>query len=301
MSEHVMAAPPRGVNRWLLAARIPTLPAAAVPVVVGTAVGAGLSTFAPGPFLGALAAALLIQIGTNFANDYSDHARGADTVERLGPTRATSSGLIAPEAMKRASILTFALAAVIGLYLIYVGGWPILIIGVLSILFGLAYTGGPFPLAYNGLGDIFVFIFFGLVAVTGSAYLQTGAFNGVAVAAAVPIGLLITAILVVNNLRDIETDERAGKQTLAVLIGEQATRGQYCGFLVTAYIFSLGFWLVDAAGPWVMLSWLALPLGIGLMRQVAGGLTGRPLNGVLKLTGVHLLLFGIPFAIGFLL
>jgi 1,4-dihydroxy-2-naphthoate polyprenyltransferase len=301
MSERAMAAPPGGVAPWMLAARIPTLPAAAVPVIVGTAVGASLSSFKAGPFLGALLAALLIQIATNFANDYSDHARGADTPDRLGPTRATSAGLIAPEAMKRATILTFGMAAVIGLYLIWVGGWPILVIGVFSILFGLAYTGGPLPLAYNGLGDLAVFIFFGLIAVTGSAYLQTGQFNGIAMAAAVPVGLLVTSILVVNNLRDIETDARAGKRTLAVMLGETASRGQYCGYLMTAYIFSLGFWLVGATGPWVTLTWLALPFGAWLMSKVAGGLSGRPLNVILKRTGQHLLFFGILLAVGFLL
>ena len=299
MTEQAVAAPPGGIKPWLLAARIPTLPAAAVPVLVGTAVGAGLASFQPGPFVGALVAALLIQIGTNFANDYSDHARGADTPDRLGPTRATASGLIAPELMKRATILTFALAALVGLYLIYVGGVPILIIGIFSILFGLAYTGGPFPLAYNGLGDVAVMIFFGLVAVTGSSYLQTGEFNGLAMVAAIPVGALVTAILVVNNLRDIHTDEKAGKQTLAVMLGETAARGQYCGLLLTAYVFPLGMWLSGATGPWVMLSWLALPLGGRLVQLVAGGLCGRPLNDVLKRTGQHLLLFGVLFAVGF--
>jgi 1,4-dihydroxy-2-naphthoate polyprenyltransferase len=244
---------------------------------------------------------MTIQIATNFANDYSDHAKGADTPDRLGPTRATSAGLITPEAMKRATIMTFGLAMLIGIYLIAVGGWPILVIGILSILFGLAYTGGPFPLAYNGLGDIAVFIFFGLIAVTGSSYLQTGSLDGLAVAAAIPIGLLITAILVINNLRDIHTDARANKRTLAVKIGERATRYQYVAFLIIAWLFPLGMWLSGATSAWVLLSWISIPLGIVLIRMVAGGLSGKPLNAVLKRTGLLLLLYGIPLAAGMIL
>jgi 1,4-dihydroxy-2-naphthoate polyprenyltransferase len=301
MSDAAVPSQSSGIGAWILAARIPTLPAAAVPVIVGTAVGASLESFRLLPFLGALIAALLIQIATNFANDYSDHAKGADTPDRLGPTRATSAGLISPDAMKRATIVTFGLAMLVGIYLITAGGLPILLIGILSIMFGLAYTGGPYPLAYNGLGDIAVFIFFGLIAVAGSSYLQTGSLDGLAIAAAVPIGLLITGILVINNLRDIHTDARANKRTLAVKIGEQATRYQYIAFLITAWLFPLGMWITGATSPWVMLSWLSIPLGIVLIRMVGGGLSGRPLNAVLKRTGILLLLYGIPFAIGFLL
>lgn len=300
MTDTAVPAQPTGISAWVLAARIPTLPAAAVPVIVGTAVGARIESFQLLPFLGAFAAALLIQIATNFANDYADAAKGADTPDRLGPTRATSAGLISPDAMKRATIITFGLAMLIGVYLITVGGWPILMIGILSILFGLAYTGGPYPLAYNGLGDIAVFIFFGLIAVTGSSYLQSGSLDGLAIAAAVPIGLLITGILVINNLRDIHTDARANKRTLAVKMGEQATRYQYIAFLIIAWLFPLGMWLSDATGPWVMLSWVSLPLGVVLIRMVGGGLSGRPLNAVLKRTGLMLLLYGIPLATGLL-
>jgi 1,4-dihydroxy-2-naphthoate polyprenyltransferase len=298
MTDTAATAQPSGPGVWILAARIPTLPAAAVPVIVGTAVGASIASFQFLPFLGALLAALLIQIATNFANDYSDHARGADTPDRLGPTRATSAGLISPDSMKRATIITFGLAMLIGVYLITVGGWPILAIGIFSILFGLAYTGGPFPLAYNGLGDIAVFIFFGLIAVTGSSYLQTGSLDGLAVAAAVPIGLLITGILVINNLRDVHTDASAGKRTLAVILGERATRFQYITFLIVAWLVPLGMWLAEATSAWVMLSWISIPLGIVLIRQVGSGLSGRPLNGVLKRTGLLLMMYGIPLATG---
>ncbi len=301
MTDTAMPTQSGGIGAWIMAARIPTLPAAAIPVIVGTSVGASIESFRLLPFLGAFAAALLIQIATNFANDYSDHAKGADTPDRLGPTRATSAGLISPDAMKRATVITFGLAMLIGVYLITVGGWPILVIGILSILFGLAYTGGPFPLAYNGLGDISVFIFFGLVAVTGSSYLQTGSIDGLAIAAAVPIGLLITNILVINNLRDIRTDERARKRTLAVIMGEGGTRFQYTAFLVIAWLFPLAIWVGGGAGAWVLLSWLSVPLGVILIRMVLGGLSGRPLNGVLKRTGMLLLIYGTGFAAGLLI
>ncbi|TVR68111.1 MAG: 1,4-dihydroxy-2-naphthoate polyprenyltransferase [Sphaerobacteraceae bacterium] len=300
-SETIAPAQSAGIGSWVLAARIPTLPAAAVPVIVGTAVGASIESFQFLPFLGAFVAALLIQIATNFANDYADAAKGADTPDRLGPTRATSAGLISASAMKRATFITFGLAMLIGVYLITVGGWPILFIGIFSILFGLAYTGGPYPLAYNGLGDIAVFIFFGLIAVVGSSYLQTGSLDGLAVAAAVPIGLLITGILVINNLRDIHTDARANKRTLAVKIGEEATRYQYISFLIIAWLVPLGMWLSGATSPWVLLSWISIPLGIVLIRMVGSGLSGRPLNAVLKRTGLLLLLYGIPLATGIII
>src|SRR5512138_3336947 len=205
---------PSRARAWLMAARPPTLPAAVVPVLVGTAAVARLG-FLPLAFVAALLATVLIQIGTNFANDYFDFHKGADTAERLGPVRVTQSGLIAPETVRMAMVLVFGLAALVGLYLVLAAGWPILVIGLLSIAAGVLYTGGPFPLAYNGLGDVFVFIFFGLVAVCGTVFVQAREIPALAVWTAVPMGLLTDAILSMNNLRDLETDRASGKKTLA--------------------------------------------------------------------------------------
>lgn len=285
---------------WLLAARPPTLPAAVVPVLVGTAVGVSEASFRPLPFLAALIAALLIQVGTNFANDLSDSHRGADTEERLGPTRVIQHGLITEGQLKRAIALTFGLAVLIGAYLVAVGGWPILVIGVLSVICGLAYTGGPWPLGYHGLGDLFVFIFFGVVAVTASAYLQTDTLSLVALAASIPVGLLVTNILVINNLRDINTDRAAGKRTLAVRIGPRATRAQYVLFTVIAYAVPFILFVSGEASAMVLLTWITLPIAALLVRPVFEGLHGRPLNKVLKITGQLHLAFGVLFALGLL-
>jgi 1,4-dihydroxy-2-naphthoate octaprenyltransferase len=268
----------------MMAARPPTLPAAVVPVLVGSAAVVRLG-FQPLAFVAALLAAVLIQIGTNFANDYFDFHKGADTAERLGPVRVTQSGLIPPETVRAAMVLVFGLAALVGLYLVFVGGWPILVIGLLSIAAGVLYTGGPYPLAYHGLGDLFVFIFFGLVAVGGTAYLHVGAVPGAAWFAALPVALIVTAIIVVNNLRDIDTDRLANKRTLAVLLGRRATRAEY---------------LLLVAGAWVLLPWLSLPLAVSLVRTVFRE-QGRPLNRALAGTGRLHMLFGLLLAIGLLL
>src|SRR5579875_960856 len=201
---------------WYLAARPHTLPAAVVPVLVGTALAIADRHFNLPVALATLLASLLIQIGTNFANDYYDFHKGADTEERLGPMRVTASGVFTPAQVAKATAITFALALVVGLYLVWAGGVPILLIGLFSILSGIAYTGGPYPLGYNGLGDVFVFVFFGLVAVMGTYFLQAGTVTLGAFMAAVPVGLLCTNILIVNNLPDIDTDRAAGKRTLAV-------------------------------------------------------------------------------------
>ena len=296
----VAISPSRG-RVWYLAARPPTLPAAVVPVLVGTAVGVSEASFRPLVFLAALIASLLIQIATNFANDLSDFHKGADNETRVGPLRVAQSGLITPGDLKRGIFVTFGLAMLVGLYLGYIGGWPILLIGLFSILSGLAYTGGPWPLGYHGLGDLFVFIFFGVIAVTGSAYLQTGDVTGLALAASVPVGVLVTNILVINNLRDVTTDRAAGKHTLAVLLGAMTVRGQYLLFIIVAYLMAPLLWWLGGASPFVLLSWLTLPLAVKLVRIVLSGTSGPPLNRVLKATGQLHLLFGVLLALGLLL
>ncbi|MEO5904621.1 MAG: 1,4-dihydroxy-2-naphthoate polyprenyltransferase [Gemmatimonadaceae bacterium] len=289
----------RPARAWLLASRPATLPAAAVPVFVGAgaAIGEG-SILRPLVLAVTLLCALLIQIGTNFANDYSDFHRGADHEGRLGPVRVTQSGLITQEGVRRGIVVAFGLAALLGAWLAWIGGWPIIAIGVLSIISGLAYTGGPFPFGYHGFGDIFVFVFFGLVAVTGTAFLQTGTWSQFALVLAIPVGLLVTNILVVNNLRDLPTDRAANKRTLATRLGDRATRAQYALFVVVSYAVPLFLAIADASHRWLMLTWLTLPLAFILTRSVLGGLAGRELNPILRKSGQLLLLFGILLAAG---
>jgi 1,4-dihydroxy-2-naphthoate octaprenyltransferase len=299
MTTQAPSAPPSPVRVWIMAARPPTLPAAIVPVLVGSAAVAQQG-FSPSAFVAALLAAILIQIGTNFANDYFDFRKGADTAERLGPVRVTQSGLLAPETVRLAMIVTFALAALIGLYLVFHSGLPILVIGLCSIAAGVLYTGGPFPLAYNGLGDLFVFIFFGLVAVCGTAFLHTATVPAVAWYAALPVALIVTAIIVVNNLRDIDTDRKANKRTLAVLIGRQATRIEYLLMVGGAYLLLPLGPLLNLTSLWVLLPLLTLPMAVKLIRTIFQ-VEGRPLNSALAGTGKLHMLFGILFAIGLLL
>jgi 1,4-dihydroxy-2-naphthoate octaprenyltransferase len=299
MATNASPARPSALRAWLMAARPPTLPAAVVPVLVGTAAVARLG-FRPLPFAAALLAAVLIQVGTNFANDYFDFRKGADTAERLGPVRVTQSGLIAPETVRSAMMLVFGLAALVGLYLVYVGGWPILAIGLCSIAAGVLYTGGPYPLAYHGLGDLFVFIFFGLIAVCGTAYLHTGAVPDAAIFAALPVALIVTAIIVVNNLRDIDTDRQARKHTLAVLLGRRATRVEYLLLIGGAYLLLLLGPPLGLSSPWSLLPLLTLPLALGLVRTVFTE-QGRPLNRALAGTGRLHMLFGLLYAAGLLL
>lgn len=283
---------------WLLAARPKTLPAAVGPVLVGTALAWADERFALGPALAALVGALLLQVGSNFANDYFDFFKGADTRDRLGPLRATASGLIRPAEMQIGMVVVFGLATVVGLYLIWVGGWPVLAIGAASILAALAYTGGPAPFGYYGLGDLFVFIFFGLVAVCGTYYVQTLTLTRDVLLAAAPVGFLITAILVVNNLRDIDTDRRARKRTLAVLIGRNATQLEYRALLGLAYLLPILLWWLRGGWPWPLLSWLTLPLDLQLVRTLRQASTGAVYNQTLAGTARLSLLFSILFAIG---
>ncbi len=296
------APPPRSISRtraWLLAIRPKTLPAALAPVLVGTALAAADGTFALGPALAAALGALLLQIGSNIANDYFDYLKGADTPDRTGPTRVAASGLIPLRELRRGMVVVFGLAALVGLYLVAVGGWPILAVGVAAILAAILYTGGPLPYGYVGLGDLFVFLFFGLVAVMGTYYVQAGQVTWGSFLAAVPVGLLITAILVVNNLRDIESDRRAGKRTLAVLLGRRGARLEYTLLLVGAYLGPLLLWLLDGRGPWVLLPWLTLPLAWRWTRFVWDDARyGPPLNQALAGTAQLSLLFSLLLAGG---
>jgi 1,4-dihydroxy-2-naphthoate octaprenyltransferase len=291
---------PSHVGSWLLAARPKTLSAASVPVLVGSACAFALEGFRWGPALAALAGALLLQIGANFANDVYDYEKGADTAERLGPTRAVQAGLITPSAMKRGMYVVFALSLLIGAYLTAVAGPIILAIGLVSIVSAIAYTGGPYPLGYNGLGDLFVFVFFGLVAVCGSVFVQTGDVPWLSVWCSLPVGALATAILVVNNLRDFEQDAKAGKRTLAVRFRPKAVIYEYWLLLALAYAVPLFLATSSAGGRFVLLPLLTLPLARRLMRAVATE-RGRELNARLAGTAKLLLLFGLLFALGIVL
>lgn len=298
-----MSTPPATVapaRAWLLASRPRTLPAALVPVVVGSALALQDGRFRPLPALAALLAALLIQVGTNFANDLFDWEKGADSATRLGPTRVTSAGLLSPAAVRGGMLVAFGLAALVGLYLIAIGGWPILLIGVASILSGIAYTGGPFPLGYNGLGDLFVFLFFGFVAVMGSYYVQALAVTPLSLLVSLPVGALATAILVVNNVRDAETDRLAGKRTLAVLLGRNAARAEYLLLLALAYGTPLLLWRPLGLSPWVLLPLVTLPLAARLARTLLRS-EGAILNSVLAGTARLLALYGGLFALGIVL
>jgi 1,4-dihydroxy-2-naphthoate octaprenyltransferase len=281
---------------WLAAARPRTLPAAVVPVVVGTACAAATERIAWGPALAALAGALAIQIGTNFANDVFDAERGADGPDRIGPVRAVSAGLVTARAMQHAMVAAFSVATAIGVYLVAVAGWPVVAIGVASVASGIAYTGGPWPLGYHGLGDVFVMVFFGFVAVCGTAYVQLGAVPWLAFAAALPVGALATAILVVNNLRDRATDERAGKRTLAVRLGRRAALAEYAALLAIAYAVPLGLTLAGRA--WAWLPVLTAPLALLRLRALLAAETGPAFNRCLAATAQLLLLHGALFAIG---
>lgn len=256
------------LRAWVLAARPKTLTAAAAPVLVGTGVAAHHHTVEALPALAALVGALLIQIATNLANDYYDFVRGGDTEERVGPVRVTQAGILPPATVKRGMYVTLAAALAVGVYLVFVGGWPIVLIGLVSLALAVLYTGGPFPLAYHGLGDVFVFVFFGLVAVSGTYYVQGLAWPPDAFLAGAAMGALTTAILVVNNLRDIDTDARAGKRTLAVRLGVAGTRVEYAALLAVAFAVPfLGMrWM--AWPPDVLVTYLALPLCLRPLRAV---------------------------------
>jgi len=284
-------------SAWWLAIRPATLTASAAPVCVGTGVAWSQGVFEAGPALAALLGALLLQVGANFANDVFDFERGADTVDRKGPQRATQSGWITPAQMKRAMWTAFGAAVVVGAYLTSVAGWPVLALGLASIAAAYLYTGGPRPYGYVGLGDLSVFLFFGLGAVAGTYYVQALSVSSLALLAAIPVGSLATAILAVNNLRDIETDSRAGKRTLAVRIGDGPTRAYYLLLLVVAYLVPLLLWWRNPADAWVLLPWLSLPLALRLAARMRHE-RGLALNGCLVGTARLEVVFGLLFALG---
>jgi 1,4-dihydroxy-2-naphthoate octaprenyltransferase len=288
---------PGSIDAWVLAARPATLTAAFAPVAVGTACAWRAGGFRADAALAALVGAFLIQIATNFANDMYDFQKGADTEERLGPIRAAQAGLLSVSQLRRGIFVSFGFATLVGVYLTVLAGPVVILIGVTSILSGLAYTGGPFPLAYNGLGDLFVMIFFGFVAVCGTAFVQMSSVPPTAWLAAIPIGALATAILAVNNVRDFEGDRKAGKRTLVVRFGRSWGVLEYAILVVVSYAVPVAMFWLEWTGAWVLLPLLTLPWALKLTRSVArdrGPVLNRTLAGTAKL----LSLFGILFAVG---
>jgi 1,4-dihydroxy-2-naphthoate octaprenyltransferase len=290
------------IRLWIMAARPRTLPAAISPVLVGSAAAVDAANhLRVGAFVAALVGSVFIQIGTNLANDYSDAKRGADTADRLGPVRVTSSGLVAPRRVLVATWVAFGVAVAAGIYLATVAGVVILIVGAASIAAGVLYTGGPRPYGYEGLGELFVFLFFGLVAVNGSYYVQLEHLDWLPFGLSLGVGFLATAILVVNNVRDLETDRRAGKRTLAVRIGRDRTRRLYALLVALAFI-SVPVTLLAAEGPaWGLLALAAAPLARRPLQAVITRTDGPSLNGALAGTGALLAAFSVLLAGGLLI
>jgi 1,4-dihydroxy-2-naphthoate octaprenyltransferase len=287
-------------NTWGLAVRLRTLPAAAAGVITGSALAWYDGFFRADAALVCLLTALLLQIGSILAKDVFDFERGTDTAERAGPIRVTQAGLLTPSQVKMGMLVVFGLAGLCGLYLAWLGGWPIILLGIAAIVSAIAYTGGPFPLGYYGLGDLFVFLFFGLASVAGTYYIQAGFVSPAAWWMAVPPGLIITAILVVNNLRDLENDRKAGKRTLAVILGEKGTRAEYLICMLAAYLV-IPLAALGGLIPWSsLITWVSLPLAIRTARVVFTQ-KGRPLNAALAGTGQVALFFSILFWIGLFL
>lgn len=315
-----IAAPPGKLRAWLMAMRPRTLPAAASPVIVGTACAHADDVLDWPAAILALVGALLIQVGTNLANDYYDHKKGADTADRIGPTRVTQAGLIAPAQVRLSFITAFALAFAVGIYLIIVGGWIVLAIGIASIISGWAYTGGPYPLGYHGLGDVFAFVFFGPVAVIGTWFVQAQAhapqWTGellalpplsstptlLVILASIPLGLLTAAILMVNNYRDVDTDRIAGKRTIAVRFGRRTMRALYSAMLATSIAMPIALFAIDSTNPWVLLACAAVVPAIPPWRAMMTKTEGPPLNQALGSTArlllIYSMLLGAGIAIG---
>ncbi len=289
------------LKTWVMASRPKTLPAAVAPVVMGTAMAYADGHYAPVIAVTTLMAALFLQIGTNFANDYFDFIHGADTPQRQGPTRVTQAGLVSLPAMRRATALSFLIAAAFGLLLVIHGGWPILVIGVLSIAAAVFYTAGPVPLGYIGLGDILVLIFFGFAAVGGSYYLQTRTISAAVLIAGVGPGLLSTAILAVNNLRDRETDLMTGKRTLAVRFGVRFARFEYLLSILIAACVPVVLCSITGGHYACLLSIVPLLFAIRSIRTVFMSEPGPALNAVLGTTGRLLFFYSLAFAVGWIL
>ena len=286
---------------WVMAARVRTLPAAVAPVLVGTALAGFGGVFHILRFVAALVGAIFIQVGTNLSNDYSDARRGADADDRLGPVRVTAGGLVPPSRVLLATYLSFGIAVLAGVYLIVVAGWQLLLVGGASILAGVLYTGGPRPYGYEGLGEVFVFLFFGLVAVAGSYFVQTEHLDWEAFALAVPVGLIAAGILVVNNVRDIDSDRRASKRTLAVRMGRARTRVMFAAVIYIAYLLTPITWIFGPLSAWVMLPWLTIPLAAAIVRTVRTRVDGASLNRALAQTGMLQLAFCVLLSAGLLL
>ena len=290
-------------NRWVVGARPRTLPAAVVPVLVGTACAVGETDdgIVWWRFLAALVAAVAIQVGTNYVNDYADGKRGTDD-RRVGPVRLVASGLATADQVKLAALVSALVAAVAGIALSIAVGPELLLVGAASFAAGFLYTGGPRPYGYAGLGEVFVFLFFGVVAVAGSYFAQVESLSAAALLLAIPVGLLASAILVVNNVRDLETDRRAGKRTLAVRMGRERSRALYAAMLAGAFVTAPLPWVLgsDSLDAWLLLVLLAVPLAVPLVRTVRTRVDGPSLNGALAGTGQLQLAFCVLLSAGIL-
>jgi 1,4-dihydroxy-2-naphthoate octaprenyltransferase len=288
------------LQSWLLASRPKTLLAAVVPVMVGSALAISMKKFYLTYSIVALLCSILIQIGTNFTNDLYDYLKGSDTIKRKGPRRVLATGLISVSEMRLAIILVFGLTFVLGLYLVYSSGILILWVGILSIFAGIIYTAGPFPLAYNGLGDLFVFIFFGIVGTMGTYYLHTQEISIIAFIVSLPVGALITNILIVNNYRDIEEDREANKKTLTVILGRTFSRWQYIFLIMISYLTSFIMYLNFNYKLWIFLPMLTIPISVILIKMLYT-LKGQELNKTLELSAKFAGIYGLLLSIGLIL
>ena len=295
-----MSSPNKKIDAFILASRPKTLLAAVVPVMIGTSLAIYYYKLNAAAALIALICSVLIQIGTNYVNDLYDYLKGTDTADRVGPQRALASGLLSVRDMKTGIVLIFGLAFILGLYLVTLGGWWILVVGIVSILAGIAYTAGPYPLAYNGLGDIFVLIFFGFVATIGTFYVQALEINAFSILASIPVGALITNILVVNNYRDIEEDKQAHKLTLAVKLGKSFARAQYIFLLIISYLSLFFIYNYIKSNLLIFLPVLTLPIAVKLVKMLYE-LKGDELNYTLELTAKFSAVFCLLFAIGIII